>query len=122
MPLARNRIDRSVQVLRWLLDEFDFPRKLSLLWLDEIEGDADSPLGYHGFVREKGKRLEIVMCAKANRTRSETIESVIHEAAHAYLWNEGLGFQHGPKFWQVFGEMRDAFDHHGYIDSATQPY
>ncbi len=122
MRKPRNRFDRTTQILRWLLSEFNFSHKLSLRWVDEIEPDADSPGGYHGYVEEKGKKLEIVLCAKSNRSRSVAIETALHEAAHAFLWKEGLGLQHGPRYWQIFGEFRDAYDHHGYIDSAIQPF
>lgn len=122
MRKPRNRFDRSVQVLRWLLSEFEFPRKMKLRWLSQIPPDKNSPHGYHGYVHEKGKKLEIVMCAKSNRSRIGTIHSIIHEAAHAYLWDEGLGMQHGPRFYQVYGEFQDAFDHHGYIDCNIQPF
>ena len=119
MPKARNRYDRALQVLKWLNSEFEFPRKLRLEWVEEIPRDAESPRGYLGECDEVGDRLVIRLCARSCRSRNETVETVIHEAAHAALWDQGLGYQHGPVFWKTFGQMMDAYDHHGMSDSES---
>lgn len=115
MPKAINRWDRAVQVLRWLRDEFRLPADLRFEVVESIDG-ADS-LG--ATVESSDGRLTIQLSAKMCRSVNEAVETTIHEAAHAKLWDKGLGQLHGPKFWTTFGRMMDAFDHHGHLDSRT---
>ena len=121
MARARNRFDRSTQVARWLLHEFPVSQPVSIEWVDRIKPDSESPHGYHGYVDETRGRLTIHLCAATNRTRSQAVESTIHEYAHAYLWEEGFGLCHGPRFWDVFGRLMDAYEHHGSVESAAYP-
>jgi hypothetical protein len=121
MPKARNRFERSVQVLRWVDSEWDFPLPVSLRWEEKIPGDEEAPHGLHGYVEEDGGRLYVYLCAASNPSRSIAVDSLLHELAHCLLWAEGLGLRHGPRFWQQFGELMDAFDHHGFEDSASFP-
>ena len=116
MPKAKNRWERAVQVLRWLKEEFDLPPGLQLRVESEI--DADEVMGQ---VEEQDGVLVIFVSAKMNRSVDETLNTVIHEAAHAKLWAKGLGHLHGPVFWRTYGRMMDAFDHHGHLDSRTFP-
>lgn len=115
MPKAKNRWERAVQVLRWLKDEFNLP-DIQLRVETEIDGDETM-----GQVEEIDGRLVIFLSAKMNRSVDETINTVIHEAAHAKLWHKGLGHLHGPVFWKTYGRMMDAMDHHGHLDSRTFP-
>lgn len=116
MPVARNRWERAIQVLRWLTDEFRLP-KVRFEVVDEIDGDE--ALGETAELEDG--RLVISISAKMCRSVNEVVETTIHEAAHAKLWDKGLGQCHGPKFWTTYGRMMDAFDHHGHIDSKTYP-
>ncbi len=118
MPKAKNRIERSVQVFRWLESEFDFPNKLSLRWISDTRDD-EYPDGLMGYTTKEGRRNVIYLCHRNCRGHGQAIETLIHEAAHAYLWNQGLGYLHGPVFWQAFGEMMDAYDHHGRTESRA---
>ena len=114
---AKNRHERAIQVLRWLKTEFRIDRLKRIEWkpfLIDENGDQ-----CHGWVVERGDDLIIQLSYKLCRTKSETIETVIHEAAHAYLWDKSLGYFHGDPYWIRFGRMRDAYDHHGWSDSQT---
>lgn len=116
MPKARNRWERAVQVLRWLIDEFNLPKDMRLEVVSSIDGDETL-----GCVFESGDRLVIRLSAKMCRSVNEAVDVCIHEAAHAKLWEKGLGHLHGPKFWTTYGRMMDSFDHHGHLDSRTYP-
>lgn len=116
MPKARNRYDRSVQVLRWLKTEFPLERLKRIEWKPELKDGKDD---CHGWVVERGDDLIIQLSDSLCRTRSQSIETVIHEAAHASLWDAGLGYFHGDKFWIRYGRMQDAYDHHGWSDSQS---
>lgn len=116
MPRARNRWERAVQVLRWIVDEFNLPPDIRFEVVDQIDGDETL-----GCVTEVGGRLVIRVSAKMCRSVNESVDVVIHEAAHAKLWHQGLGHLHGPKFWTTYGRMMDGFDHHGHMDSRTYP-
>lgn len=115
MPRAHNRWQRAVQVLRWLKDEFNLPA-CRFEVVKSIDGSETL-----GCVSERGDQLVIQLSAKMCRSVNEAVEVCIHEAAHAKLWDAGLGHLHGPKFWTTFGRMMDAFDHHGHLDSRTYP-
>jgi len=115
MPVAKNRWERAVQVLRWLKDEFKLPANLRFEVVDQIDGDET--LGETS--ESEDGRLTIALSAKMCRSVNEAVETTIHEAAHAKLWDKGLGQLHGPKFWTTLGRMMDAFDHHGHLDSKT---
>lgn len=116
MPQARNRWQRATQVLRWLKDEFNLPKDMRFEVVDEIDGDE-----VMGETEEVDGRLVIRLSAKMCRSVNETLDVVIHEAAHAKLWEKGLGHLHGPRFWTTFGRMMDAHDHHGHLDSRSYP-
>jgi len=63
----------------------------------------------------------ILLSRKSCPTVQSTVETLIHEAAHAHaeLWDKGLGFYHGDQFWIRYGRMQDAYDHHGWSDSKS---
>lgn len=111
---ARNRWERAIQVLRWLKEEFELPENLSFRVVDHIDGDEAL-----GETSEEDGQLWITLSKKMCRSINETIETTIHEAAHAKLWNKGLGMLHGPKFSKIEGQMRDSFDHHGHLESRA---
>lgn len=111
---ARNRWERAIQVLRWLKEDFDLPKDLCFRIDSEIDGDEAL-----GETVEEDGRLTICLSAKMCRSVNEAVETVIHEAAHAKLWEKGLGQLHGPKFWTTYGRMMDSFDHHGHLESRA---
>lgn len=91
--------------------------------MDRIPGDRESPEGYAGYVQgyegDPSCELEIVLCQASNPQIHIVVDTLIHELTHALLWDVGLGYCHGPNFWPVFGEMRDAYDQHGITDSRA---
>lgn len=111
---ARNGWERAVQVLRWLIEEFDLPKDLRMELVDKIDGDETL-----GCVVERNGTLVILLSQKMCRSVHLLVEVTIHEAAHVKLYHKGLGHPHGPKFWTTFGAMFDAFDHHGHLDSRS---
>lgn len=117
MPKARNRFERAVQVLRWLKTEFPLDRVRRIEWIEDLRDEDGEQLC--GRVVERGKGLVILMSEKSCPTISTTIETLLHEAAHAELWDAGLGYYHGDRYWIHFGRMSDAYEHHGFSDSRT---
>ncbi len=116
---ARNRFERATQIVRWLKTEFKMDSLKQLLWVD-ILLDEDGKSQLCGCVEEEDNGdLVITLSKRACSTRQLTIDTVIHEAAHAALWDTGLGMLHGDKFWKRYGRMMDAFEHHGHMDSKT---
>lgn len=115
---ARTRHDRAVQVLRWLKETFPAKRLKRIEWKDKLIDPSDGK-ECHGWVAERGDDLIIQLSDKLCRTKSQTIETVIHEYAHAYLYDAGLGYFHGDKYWKWYGRMQDAYDHHGWSDSQS---
>ena len=84
--------------------------------IDWREGEGETTLGQTLEVRG---RLTIQISEAGCRTRTQAIETTLHEAAHAKLWEEGTGLLHGDRFWRVFGRMADAYEHHGFMDSQA---
>jgi hypothetical protein len=82
--------------------------------------DLDGGETFGELIERKG-RYVILLSKRACRSRHDHVYNVMHEAAHLYLQRHGLGDQHGPAFWQQFGAMVDAYDHHGHIDSLSYP-
>ena len=119
MPIAKNRFERAVQVLRWLKSEFPLARVKRLEWVDDLRDEDGDELC--GRVVERGRDLVILLSRRSCPTTQSTVETVIHEAAHAHaeLWDEGLGFYHGDAFWIRYGRMQDAYEHHGWSDSRA---
>lgn len=119
MPKATNRFERAVQVLRWLKSEFPLERVKRLEWVDDLRDEDEEQLC--GRVVERGSDLVILLSRKSCPNVQSTVETLIHEAAHAHaeLWDKGLGFYHGDQFWIRYGRMQDAYDHHGWSDSKS---
>lgn len=66
-------------------------------------------------------RLIVQLSKRACVRRHDYVLNAIHEAAHVALQQHGVGDYHGPAFWQMYGRMVDAFDHHGHDDSKAYP-
>lgn len=110
------RFQRATQILRWLRTEFPLPENLRLELKDEITYGGDP---CYGLTDQVNGKTVIYMSNKMNRTTSQMIETLIHEAAHAELFDKGLGIMHGDRFWKHFGRMMDAYEHHGKLDSLS---
>lgn len=110
----RNRWERATQVFRWLVHEFDLPADLEIEFTAEIDGDECL-----GDVVERGGRLLVRLSQRMIRTQTEAVETTIHECAHVHLYRAGVGHFHGPRFWSIYGQMMDAYDHHGFQDSRA---
>jgi hypothetical protein len=120
LPKARNRHERSTQVINWLREEFDLP-EFNFEWVDAIDwmdGEGESTLGQTLEIRGE---LTIQISDTGCRTRTQAIETTIHEAAHVSLWEGGTGLLHGDHYWRCFGRMADAYEHHGFMDSQAFP-
>ena len=122
MPKAKNIKERVTQVARWLKSEWELEKVKRIEWIDCSE-EADYQTrddALYGYVLERDNYLVIRLCERCCRTRALAIETLIHEMAHAALWDEGLGYYHGPLYWTQYGEFQDAYEHHGYSDSMSQ--
>ena len=116
---AKNRFERSKQIVAWLKTEFKLDSLKEVIWVDVLF-DEDEKYQLCGCVEEEDNgNLTITLSKRACTTTQLTIDTVIHEAAHAALWNTGLGMLHGDKFWKRYGRMMDAYEHHGYMDSRA---
>ncbi len=113
---ARNGFERAVQVLRWLIAEYDLPKDTRIELVEDIDKGET-----FGELVLRGSRFVVVLSKRACRTRHDYVYNTIHEAAHLYLQQHGLGDLHGPAFWQQFGAMVDGYDHHGHLDSRSYP-
>lgn len=121
---ARTIKDRVTQVAKWLKSEWELERVKKIEWIDcreepDYESEDDK---LYGYVLERGEILVIRLCEKCCRSRALAIDTLIHEMTHAALWDEGLGYFHGPKFWTQYGEFMDAYDHHGWSDSKGEEF
>lgn len=116
MPRARNRWERAAQVLHWITEEFALPGDPFVEVATDVDGDES-----FGEVKDRSGRFAVRLSRKLCRSVAQTVETTIHEAAHIKLYRRGLGHFHGPVFWKTYGEMADAFDHHGFQDSRTYP-
>lgn len=110
------RFQRATQVLRWLKTEFPLPANLRLELKESITYEGEE---CYGLTDKVGEKTVIFLSNKLNRTKAQMIETLIHEAAHAELFDKGLGIMHGDRFWKHYGRMMDAFEHHGKLDSLS---
>jgi len=117
---ARNRFERCVQIARWLNHEFDIwePGAVKLEWVDGIHIE-DGKEWVCGVTFERGNKLIVQLSTRGCRTRSEAIDTLIHEAAHVQLWDVNRGLRHGKEFWVTFGRFMDAYHERGFDDSKS---
>lgn len=118
---ARNRFERCVQVLRWAIEEFEVEEgTLRLEWVSMLSPcKRTGREQLYGETTEGRGKIIIRLSARSCATRSQAVETLLHEFAHALMWSTGRGLLHGPEFWQVFGRISDAYDHHGHEDSKS---
>lgn len=112
------RFQRATQVARWAMTEFKIPQDLRLELKLRIFYQNEE---CWGLTYPVNGRMTIFLSDKMNPRTCDMVETVIHELTHAELYDQGLGIQHGPKFWKHYGRQRDAFDHHGKLDSLAFP-
>lgn len=113
---ALNRFQRVQQVLNWIDHEWPIGRPVVIKWRAKLEDDCA------GMTCRDGKSLVIYLSKKRNRTWHDSVDTLIHEAAHCILWGmasvEDRTAHHPPSFWSLYGEIRDRFDHdHGAEES-----
>lgn len=109
----RDRWERAAQVYRWAKEEFGLPDCRL-----EIVPEIDKGETFGELLLRNGRPV-IRLSRRACRTTHDAVFNLLHEIAHLMLEEYGTGFNHGPKFWPVFGMIVDAYDHHGESDSRA---
>ena len=131
MPKARNREQRSIQVLRWCEANWPNGRKARIQWVDELVQDpeeveeGDEPEEWAGETSREGRGMLITLSRKANRTWRETIDTVIHEYTHLIQWPiagkaEDPLDHHPASFGAQYWEIKDRWEHHGGHADASE--
>ena len=132
MPKARNRFERSRQVLNWLEHEWPCGRPVILRWRSELsERDEDGKKwqAWGETVREPGSpALTIYLSKRKNQTWVETSATLIHEYAHCILWTPASVEHdcrldhHPPWFYSCEGHILDRWNHdHGSEHASEFP-
>ena len=130
MPKARNRFERSEQVLAWLKGEWPPGRPVQIRWRAEIKykdkltGKFDQCCGETW--RITGSRtLTIDLSKRKLRAWDEMADTLIHEYAHVRTWgpasleNHPKCDDHPPGFWATYGEMIDRWNHqNGHLEAT----
>jgi len=130
MRKARNRYERSRQVLAWLEAEWPAGRKVELIWVDEIKDQDErtgKPYHCHGQTYREGRHLVIELSRKKCRTWEGTTETLIHEWCHAVQWGpaalEEKTEHHPAWFYTLYGEIMNRWDHdHGWEQANEYPF
>lgn len=114
MPRARSKWGRAIQVMRWLVDEFDLPKNLRM----ELVDDIDNGKTFGQVVSRRG-RLVVQLSSRACKTTHDYVYNTIHEAAHVKTYRRRMKHDHADPFWQTHGRMVNAFDERGNVESAN---
>lgn len=118
MPKARNRWERCNQILAWAKTEFPIPAETRLRVAKKVLYKKQECAGLT--YRERG-RMYIALSSSALPNEFCATLILMHELGHAWLFDEGLGMEHGPRFRECAGKIEDAWEHHGLSDSETFP-
>ena len=95
MARARDRWGRAIQVTKWLRKTFPTPHPVTVRWATKLDNDwEDEDLmterekagGIYGMCFLKKRRFCIVLSKKRCQTISDTIDTLLHEWAHAVTW------------------------------------
>lgn len=119
MPIPSTRFERAEQVLRWLRDGWPLNRPIRIKWVarlidDTAEANREKDYTAELFLREDG--FEIQLSRRCCRTWEATIDTIIHEYAHAMVWD--VPHFHGRAWGAEYGELYEAFhDGTGWRDS-----
>lgn len=108
---ARNRTERTIQVLRWAMDHFEVkPGTVRVEFVDVLEKDKKGEESLFGYVTKVGGKDVIRLSMRANDRRSVMIETALHEFAHVLYKRSHL---HPDNFWLTFGKIYRAFHEEG---------
>ena len=123
MPRARNRFQRCEQVLAWLVAEYPCGRPVSIEWKPQLKDKTGEWMAH---TVRRGRALEIHMSRRMLRTWMESVDTLLHEYAHAVLWGvagqetDDTGRHHPPAFWAQYGEISDRWNHEGGHEEANE--
>lgn len=112
----KSKWDRCRQILAWAKTEFPIPEDTEIRTAPRIFYEGDECQGLTGRDHEDGPMV-IWLSERLNPMTHVAIDTLLHEMAHAELWDSGLGIQHGRKFHRHAGDIYDAWEHHGKSDS-----
>lgn len=116
MPRSRSKWGRAVQVMRWLVDEFNLPKDLRMELIDDID-DGET----FGQVVSRRGRLVVQLSRRACKTMHDYVYTTIHEAAHVKTYRRRMKHDHDDPFWLIHGQMNHAYDEWGKDKSADYP-
>lgn len=119
MPRARNRWERAVQVLRWIVHEFDLPEGIAI----ELVPDIDNGKTFGHAIQRRSGRLVVQLSERACRTYHDMVFNVMHEGAHLILEltrGHDPGDDHDDWFWIIFGRINRKYDRGG--DEASRAF
>ena len=128
MRKAKNRFERSRQVLGWLKSEWPAGRKVELIWVKEIPYEDGGKIEQaSGQTYREGRHLVIELSMRKCRTWEDSTHTLIHEYAHAVLWGPASieeSVEHHPvQFYALQGEMENRWDHdHGWEHANEFPF
>jgi|TARA_R110000824_G_scaffold87037_8_gene214875 hypothetical protein len=122
---ARNRFERSKQVLGWLQSEWPAGRRIEMIWVHEII-DEDASCHCHGQTYREDRHIVIELSMRKCRTWEQMNSTLIHEYVHAVQWGlasiEHHTEHHPPTFYTLMGEIQNRWDHdHGYEQASEFP-
>lgn len=117
MRKARNRFERSKQVLAWLKAGWPPGRKVELIWVKEIVYDDEDGASHqcHGQTYREGRNLVIELSMRKNRNWEGSTDTLIHEFVHCVLWGpasiEETCEHHPVTFYALQGEINNRWNH-----------
>ena len=116
MPRSRSKWGRAIQVMRWLVDEFDLPKNIRM----ELVADIDDGDTFGQVVMRRG-RLVVQLSERACKTMHDYVYNTIHEAAHVKTYRRRMKHDHADPFWVIHGKMNHEYDIRGKVESADYP-
>ena len=130
MRKAKNRYERSRQVLGWLSSGWPVGRPVELIWVDEIaELDEDSGKSYqcHGQTYREDRHIVIELSMKKCRSWESATKTLMHEYVHAVQWGPAsieMKTEHHPiTFYAQLGEIENRWDQdHGHEQANEFPF
>ena len=129
MPIAPTVVARVDQVLQWLAKEYPCAYPVEVRWVpwldpgDEGATAAEKRSGDWAHTYRYGRRYVIELSRRRCRGWELTVDTVLHEYAHARTWGyarrELLDKRpHGPAFQAEYGAIYEAYhDDHGWEHS-----
>lgn len=120
MPKARNRWQRCNQILAWSKTEFEIPPETLIVVAPKVIYKGDKCAGLTGR-GGRGGGMRIALSSSALPNEFCAVLVLLHELAHAELYDEGFGILHGPRYHERAGIIHDAWEHHGISDSDNFP-